>query len=305
MDTSPKAAYIRYKCDRLKKDNLPPKCGVYRYVTYKRYSDDNLVMRSKIYRPSYKVIDRSRKGAPCLRGAVSSVQRAHNNLYDVLACNQFSFFITLTFGDDDRIDDQICRVRFSSWRKDMRSLFPSMFYVAVPEYHKKGTIHYHVVVGGVLGSDLGLVDSGRVLHHGKAWRRSDFIRRGFKEDLSKGEGATVYNVTAWTRGYSTATEIRSCDAVIRYVSKYLTKSNVDPRFYNKKRFYTSHNIKRPEVVVDRFETSPFSSDRCQDIGAQVSFYNDKRLLTTYDSAEDIIRARLAGLIPMPKHDLPF
>lgn len=276
-----------------------------RYISYKKYSDTDFEVTSKVIFPPKTTPDTSRKDVHTIHSATVSVQRAHKCLYDVLRANQWKYFITLTFGDPDRIDDQYCRDQFSKWRKQMRESFPSMYYVAVPEYHERGSIHYHIVVGGVTGAYLGLVDSGRVLHFGKAWLRQDFIDRGFAFDEKIGEGATIYNVGAWKCGFSTATEIRSSAAVSNYVSKYLTKNDIDPRFFNKRRFYTSHNCNRPQVVKDCVEAhfngvSDVLTEFASKCYSKPSIYYDK-----YDCAEDVVKARLRGDLPMPKHHLPF
>jgi hypothetical protein len=62
-------------------------------------------------------------------------------------------------------------------------------------------------------------------------------------------GKTVYNVSSWTFGFSTAIRIsgeRSRDAVSKYVSKYMTKSKgrkIGGRFY-----LSGGALKRPVYV---------------------------------------------------------
>ena len=152
----------------------------------------------------------------------------------------------------DRLDDEACRKKFTAWSNEMRETYPSMKYVAVPEYHKKGGLHYHVVVGGVDANDLGLVDSGRVLHCGQSWSKEDFYASGYTLNVANGEGMPIYNITNWFNGFSTATEIRCSDAVAKYVGKYLSKADIDPRFYNKRRFHCSLNVTKP--LCHRYET---------------------------------------------------
>lgn len=282
-----------------------------RYIKYKQFGDHDFEITSKIAPIHNSSVDRSRKGEPTIHSARVARQRAHKNLDDVLRCNEWKFFITLTFGIDGRDDDQIARKTFAKWRRWVRKEYPKMYYVAVPEYHSAGSLHFHLVVGGVTAEELGLVDSGRVLHNGKAWKKEDFIERGFREDPVSGEGLPIFNMPDWKFGFSTCTEVRSSIAVARYIGKYISKVNIDPRFYNKKHFYTSHNIRRPNVIGEEY--SAYSSftvkRRLMEFGAE-KIYSDFKLLQfeKYDippSKEEIIRMRLQGLIPLPKHELPF
>lgn len=173
-----------------------------------------------------------RKYAPKLENAVRSMNRSKNNLMDILKSNEFNFFVTLTFDKTkiDRLDDNKTRKAFTQWANNITRNLPNLIYVAVPEYHKKGGLHFHLLIGGATAEDLGLEDSGKRVKSGRC------------------KGQIIFNVSKWNRkGFSTATEILDTNAVKFYLSKYLTKSKVDPRFYNKKRFYVSRNIKRPQV----------------------------------------------------------
>lgn len=176
--------------------------------------------------------DFERKYAPKLENAVKSMNRAKNNLMDILRCNDFNFFVTLTFDKSkiDRLDDNKTRKSFTQWVANIQRDLPDLYYVAVPEYHKKGGLHFHLLIGGVLAKDLSLKDSGKVVKSGRC------------------KSQAIYNVGKWdNKGFSTATKILDINAVKYYLSKYLTKGKVDPRFFGKKRFYVSRNINRPQV----------------------------------------------------------
>lgn len=276
-----------------------------KYTTCKGFKVGDFEITTKINAIYNSAIDRSRKNVASITSARVSIRRAHKNLFDLLRANDWKFFLTLTFGFDGMGADEKCRRAFSSWAKYVRSALPDMYYLAVPEYHKKGDLHYHLVVGGVTADQLGLVYSGRVLHRGKAWRERDFIKRGFVVDTLTGEGAKVYNVTSWSSlGFSTATEVRNTDAVARYVGKYLTKVDIDPRFYNKRRFHTSHNITKPTVLRGKefLEFRGSLHDQLEDYGLQVSYAVDKVAYTKYDMPkEELLRLRLQGKMPMPRH----
>ena len=282
-----------------------------RYVKYKQFGDHDFEITSKISPIYNNSVDRSRKEDPTIHSARVARQRARKSLDDVLRCNEWKFFITLTFGIEGREDDQIARDTFAKWRRWIKKTYPYMYYVAVPEYHTAGCLHFHIVVGGVTAEELELEDSGRVLHYGKAWKKEDFEARGFEVDPETGEGLPIYNMPNWKYGFSTCTEVRSSIAVSRYIGKYISKVNIDPRFYNKKHFYTSHNIKRPNVQSEDYpiEVTLTVDRKLSEYGAD-RIYSDLKLLCfekykVPPSKEEIIRMRLQGLIPMQKHELPF
>jgi hypothetical protein len=183
-----------------------------------------------------RIRELDRKYSPKIENAVKSMNRSKNNLMDLLKCNDFVFFVTLTF-DDKKIDsynDVETRTAFKKWAKNVRERIPEMTYIAIEEYQKRGALHYHLLVGDVTAEKLGLKDSGRKVKKGRC------------------KGQTIYNVTKWEKGFSTATEIFDNEAVKYYLSKYLTKGKIDPRFFGKKRYFTSRNINRPAVEKFKF-----------------------------------------------------
>lgn len=151
----------------------------------------------------------------------SARRRAVRRLRDLIRCNDWRYFVTITFDGDliDRTDYGAVikkvntfldnRVRRSGWK-----------YIGVVEHHKDGKgLHFHFLVDG----DLKIVDSGTVIRPtgGRPVRTSTAIRQGFR--LS--DCRTVYNLSDWKLGFSTAIEVYgNVKALARYVGKYLTKS---------------------------------------------------------------------------------
>ena len=137
---------------------------------------------------------------------------------------------------------------YQKWSNYIRKQFPNVYYITVPEYHKKGGLHFHILMGGISMEELQLTDSGFVVCH---WTKKgvilkeDFELQKENHSLTITDGLTIYNVGAWATGsgsnrvalgWSTATEIQSQEATTYYVTKYLTKGGIDLRFYNRKRY---------------------------------------------------------------------
>jgi hypothetical protein len=224
------------------------------------FNSDNLEQKdlTKVY--SQFLIQEQKKLQPkqfvLLQNILRSVRRSRQELQDTAESNNFNWFITLTFnkeligGEAARLNDEVTIGHYKKWRRMIKEKFPNAFYITVPEYHKKGGLHFHILMGGVTARDLKLQHTDLVCCHWarkKVMSKAQYELEKDKHDLIVTDGYTIYNVKAWEKGWSTATQIASQEATRYYVTKYLTKNGIDIRFYNQKRFYTSHNIIKPLV----------------------------------------------------------
>lgn len=151
-------------------------------------------------------------------------------ILDMLRCNNFQWFVTVTFNKDsvtDRMDDNETRHKFKFWLKHLKEDFPETIYIAVAEHHKKGGLHFHVCMGNITAEQLKLVDSGKR------------VKKGYCK------GDIIYNITRWGNGWSTATEIRDVKRCKWYLMKYMRKQSHDLSFFGKKRYWASKNVLRP------------------------------------------------------------
>lgn len=130
-----------------------------------------------------------------------SAARARKELFELCACNDFDLFFTLTLDKEkvDRYDYKTIVSRLSVWL-DNRVRRRGLRYIAVPELHKDGAIHFH-----------GLCNS-------EACRLKD---SGVKDN-----GHVVFNITDWKLGFTTAIRLYGePNAAAHYVAKYVTKSS--------------------------------------------------------------------------------
>lgn len=177
-----------------------------------------------------------------IKNVYRSANRARQTLYDICRCNEFRYFVTWTFDSEkvERLNDVIVKRKFTQFQNYLRKMFPHMYYVAVPEYHKNGGLHFHLLVGGVTMADLKAVPARYVKD----------VKHHKKGDLVFKRGKQIFNVTRWKLGYSTLSVIENVEATKHYICKYITKQHCDDRFFGKKRYYVSNNIRRP--VVDKW-----------------------------------------------------
>lgn len=130
-----------------------------------------------------------------------AARRARKQLFELCACNDLDLFFTLTLDKEliDRYDYKGIVRKFGQWA-DNRVRRKGLRYVAVPELHKDGAVHFH---GLCNAAAVRLVDSGRT---------------------DKKSGQTIFNLPDWSFGFTTAIYIYGAPgAAAQYVAKYVTK----------------------------------------------------------------------------------
>lgn len=151
-----------------------------------------------------------------------SLRRTKTLIKDIVLCNDFDLFCTFTFDPDkvrDRTDLTCCWHKMSTWLHHQRDKSPGMTYLIVPERHKSGGWHFHALISQYNGT---LRDS--------------------KHKTSSGR--SIYNITSYRAGFSTAVPIDNREAVAMYIQKYITKDFI--KSYNQRRFFCSYNLRRPK-----------------------------------------------------------
>lgn len=162
---------------------------------------------------------------PDLPVRLQHLRRAKQMIFDIAFMNVFDYFVTLTFNDDiiDGKDDTAIHKCLTNWFGNMVKRKNCM-YLAVPEYHKSGRIHFHLLMSG----DLNLVDSGTVLIP----QRDEPVKLSTARYLCPDSALwrTVYNLKDWKNGFSTVIEFKKCEdcadgtaAIAKYLTKYITK----------------------------------------------------------------------------------
>lgn len=163
-----------------------------------------------------------------------SFLRAKRRAYDLVRCNDFDCFVTLTM-DKKVVDrenyDEIVK-KLGVWL-DNRVRRKGLKYVLCPEYHKDGkAIHFH----GLMNSEaLKLIDSKRKRHK-----------------------KTVYNVDDFPLGFSTAMKVtgeESKKATAGYVFKYMTKQGANNKIGGRY-FLHGGDLEKPRyeyVFIDDYE----------------------------------------------------
>lgn len=159
---------------------------------------------------------------------IDNLSRSRNLLIDYAIENESEWksFITLTF-KENVTDIEIANKEFHKWRTQM-SRFCKKFdfefkYLGVPEYQKRGAVHYHLLTNLPVSSVF----------------------------ITDQEGKDkMYDVKYWNKGFSSAFDI--CNDtddnfnVALYLVKYFYK-DIDNRLFGNKKILKSNNLKSPDV----------------------------------------------------------
>jgi len=166
-----------------------------------------------------------------------SLKRAIDKAFEIGCANDFQYFVTLTL-DKEKIDRYNTELIYKKLRIFLNDAVKrkNLKYILFPEYHKqhegeeRPAIHFH----GLMSADiLHLEDSGKKTEAGQ----------------------TIYNWSDWKYGFSTVIKLDGRAAVIRYVTKYITKGNA--KIFGKFYFSGGKSLKRevPTEYLNKDYTS--------------------------------------------------
>ena len=164
-------------------------------------ASDRPIFRPDGWEEREKKEDRKRpKGGSTETNGERSMRRARAKLRKLALANDFRWFVTLTLSPEyvDRMDPVAVVRKLKVWCSNMVQR-RGLRYILVPEYHKKGGIHFH---GFFSDCDLGAVLSGH----------------------KDNRGHDIYNLDRWDLGFTTAIELYDDYArAVAYVCKYIGK----------------------------------------------------------------------------------
>ena len=150
-----------------------------------------------------------------------SLRRTRREIRRLVNSNtQLNKFLTLTFAENIS-DLKTTNYIFNKFVMRVVYQFPDFEYLAVPEFQKRGAVHYHLLC------NLPVVQVS---------------------DLQE----------IWGQGFIKINKIDNIDNVGAYVSKYLSKET-DERNFGKKKFFRSQSLKTPDEILG-FKADKFEKD---------------------------------------------
>lgn len=127
-------------------------------------------------------------------------------------------FITLTYAENMQ-DIKQAKIELNYFIKNVKKVKKDFKYIAIPEFQKRGAIHFHLL------TNLSLQDNYIIIK---------------QKDNNK-----YYNVKYWSKGFTSFEPLyNDLKKVIGYISKYMTK-DCDSRLFGIRRFTSSQNLIKP------------------------------------------------------------
>lgn len=143
--------------------------------------------------------------------------------------NEWKTFITLTF-NTNVTEIEIANKRFRYFIDKIRKVKEDFKYLGVPEFHKNGKVHYHLI------TNINIKDKTLIYN---------------QSDSPRHKHIKYWNEGYMSEGFDSVKPIKGDKSiVIRYISKYMTK-DIDDRLFTKHRFLHSNNLIMPkEYYID-------------------------------------------------------
>ncbi len=162
-----------------------------------------------------------------------NIDRAKFEMQRLVKTNEkyFTTFITLTFADNITSIHEANKC-FNSFRTYIKRLKSDFKYVCVPEFQKRGAVHYHLLTN-IDYNDFSLLSQNEK----KIWSKKSNHWEVFR------------TLKSWNKGFSEVKELTDIN-VVAYISKYMTK-DIDNRLFACRRYFHSRNLDLPrETLID-------------------------------------------------------
>lgn len=209
---------------------------------YEPLEDDNSLGRVS----SSKINDREVRKDSLFRSKKILMDYAYENE------RYFISFVTLTFSENISIIEN-ANNDFRKFVTSMRRTFSDFKYLGVPEFQKRGAVHYHLLTNLTPGSELCPLQEGQ---------------------------KDKYDVKYWNYGFSSVFDLKSTDEkfnIALYITKYLTK-DFDSRLFGRTKVLKSNNLDKPlEIDIQRTDNTYNLSQRF--IDKNELFYSEKEVIS--------------------------
>lgn len=217
-------------------------------IKIKKYSTslERLKEGYELEKRTFKISKNNSRRRESGKMLIRNLARTRNTLMDYAIENKniFHSFITLTLSDDknraksteiDINDIKEANKLFNIFITQLRRKYPNLAYMGVPEFQKRGAVHYHLLTNLRCGIEIPAREPKRTYNKAKnKWY--EFI---------------YYDIPYWNYGYSTAMDLDDTDEnfnVALYIAKYLYK-DIDNRLFDRKKILKSNNLNKPKEVL--------------------------------------------------------
>lgn len=171
-----------------------------------------------------------------------SRKRTLQNFHGYVRSNAWSYFLTLTFKDKDKLSEDEVGYLWQLFRQKLQYRFPDIKIICVREHHKKGGLHFHGLLGNCnLDKYLRIAINSAEFYEDR--KGDKHPNKYYMQQLKNEFGDQVYNIDSkiYSEGHLTIVKIKefNYDKISRYLSKYFLKENVS---FNKKTYWHTNNL---------------------------------------------------------------
>lgn len=166
----------------------------------------------------------------------SALSRAKTVVRDLALCNEWEYFVTLTFDGAkwDRYDERARTKELLQWFQNISRDNPKFRYLLVPEFHEDGAIHYHGLMSGIESAP-----------RPEWWPWDVNLKKKLYKETGRIEYYDHWPQCSFRYGYSSVEAIKDPIAVGFYISKYITKTMADMAgAVGVHTYYRSHGLRR-------------------------------------------------------------
>lgn len=175
-----------------------------------------------------------------------SRKRGLQNFYGYVLSNDWDYFLTLTVKSGinfDKFNDSDIEYIWKLFRQKMQYRFRDIKIICIREYHKKGGLHFHCLLGNCkLNPYLSIAINSKkqIKKNGVLVNNPDYLCPLFTKF-----GDQIYNLSpkVYDFGFTEIVIINDKNnfKLANYMSKYMVKDNAQVK-YNKKLFFRTHNL---------------------------------------------------------------
>lgn len=164
-----------------------------------------------------------------------SLTRSRDLLFGYVAQNykDWHSFITLTFAENVT-DITEANKKFKYWVSQMKRRYPYFKYIGVPEYQKRGAVHYHILTNLTCGIEL----------------EAKEVIKTYNSEKNRYFSIQYYDIQYWIYGFSTAFDLNMTDDnfnACKYMAKYMYK-DIDNRLFGRNKILKSNNLEKPVEI---------------------------------------------------------
>ena len=221
-----------------------------------------------------------------------SRKRSVDNIYSYALCNDWNYFVTLTFrhGKEKKLSDEIVKKQWQVFRQKLQRYFPDIKILLVPEYTPTGVhgLHFHGFIG-----NCNLDDKLEFARNNKKSLKPIIDQYGelqtpnpkYGEILYTKFGDLIYNFRKDFSlvGYTTVVKIKEGSnklKLVNYLNKYISKDNCKVE-YNSKAYYHTYNLNSKNKIVALLTNEEINSLINKDVFTNIDKVKDNEKFVVY------------------------